>query len=525
MSSRQARTRTMSTSTDSGGGTSDLTAQLAESIPAHLWSADPLGRFTYMNQSMQAYFGTTLDEVAFFLRGDQFGWRRYIHPDDYESVAAKWGHSLETGAHFDSEHRLRRDDGEYRWFRASGRPSYDGRGFINAWFGQTIDIEEQRRAEEDLRNRTAELSLLVDMVPSNLWRLTPDGTTTLVNKRMADFLGLEVLDQTTLETVMDTIFHPDDAAPVGNELGRCLLTGESFAMRYRLLRADGMYRWMSGRAEPMRDKDGQIVTWFGLCHEIHDQVQAEDALRRSAAKLAHATQAANLAELSASIAHEVNQPLAAIAADSDACTRWLCVDPPNVERAKLAAERITTAAVSAGDVVRRIRALFQHISQPRTLENANLLIEEVCRLMADEVGANAVRITTDLDPNPPMIALDRVQIQQVLMNLIRNGIQAMDKTEDGARSLDIRSCRDGSGAVRIEVRDAGSGFSDIERVFEPFFTTKKDGMGMGLAICRSIVESHGGQFRMTNNDARGATVAFTLSMEEDLSSGPQGGLG
>ena len=289
MSSRQARTRTMSTSTDSGGGTSDLTVQLAESIPAHLWSADPLGRFTYMNQSMQAYFGTTLDEVAFFLRGDQFGWRRYIHPDDHESVAAKWGHSLETGAHFDSEHRLRRDDGEYRWFRASGRPSYDDRGFINAWFGQTIDIEEQRRAEEDLRNRTAELSLLVDMVPSNLWRLTPDGTTTLVNKRMADFLGLEILDQATLETVMDTIFHPDDAAPVGNELGRCLMTGESFAMRYRLLRADGMYRWMSGRAEPMRDKDGHIVTWFGLCHEIHDQVQAEDALRRSAAKLAHAT--------------------------------------------------------------------------------------------------------------------------------------------------------------------------------------------------------------------------------------------
>jgi C4-dicarboxylate-specific signal transduction histidine kinase len=145
--------------------------------------------------------------------------------------------------------------------------------------------------------------------------------------------------------------------------------------------------------------------------------------------------------------------------------------------------------------------------------------------MADEVGANAVRITTDLDPNPPMIALDRVQIQQVLMNLMRNGIQAMDKTEDGARSLDIRSCRDGSGAVRIEVRDAGSGFSEIDRVFEPFFTTKKDGMGMGLAICRSIVESHGGQFRMTNNDARGATVAFTLSMAEDLSSGPQGGLG
>jgi PAS domain S-box-containing protein len=464
---------------------------------------------------MQAYFGSTLSELAVISREDEFGWRQHIHPDDYDSAAAKWRHCLEMGTHFDNEHRLRRGDGEYRWFRASGRPSRDSLGQITAWYGQTIDIEEQKRAEDDLRNRTAELSLIVDMVPSNLWRLTPDGTTTLVNKRMADFLGLEVLDQSTIETVMDTIFHPDDAAPVGSELGRCLLSGDSFAMRYRLLRADGMYRWMSGRAEPMRDQDGRIVQWYGLCHDIEDQVQAADALRRSAEKLALATQAANLAELSASIAHEVNQPLAAIAADADTCSRWLSTEPPNLERAKRAAERITLAAVSAGDVIRRIRALFQHISQPRTLEDPNLLIDEVCRLMADEIATNAVRVTTNLDSDLPLITLDRVQIQQVLVNLIRNGIQAMDKTDEGARTIFICTCRDGSDAVRIEVRDAGNGFADMDRVFEAFFTTKRHGMGMGLTICRSIIESHGGQLRVTNNETTGATVAVTLPVRPD----------
>lgn len=492
---------------------SHVAAQIADSVPGHLWSADPDGKITYINASMQAYFGGPLGELAATSDGDEFGWRAHIHADDFDSVAEKWRRSLETGEDFFGEHRLRRKDGMFRWFRVTSRGFRPDGGYIVAWHGQSIDIEDERRAETELRSRTAELSLLVDMVPSNLWRLKPDGTTTLVNRRMADFLGLNVLDESSLETVMDTIFHPDDAGPVESELSRCLQTGDSFAMRYRLLRKDGVYRWMSGRAEPMRGENDEIVQWFGLCHEIQDQVEAEERLRRTAEKLSQATQAANLAELSASIAHEINQPLSAIAADADACTRWLLVTPPNVERAKLAANRITTAAVSTGDMVRRIRALFQHISQPRTLENANLLIDEVCRLMADEIGAHAARITTDFDAEPPAIAIDRVQVQQVLVNIIRNALQAMDRTDERGRTLHITSSRQGSAAILIQVRDTGCGFRDIDRVFEPFYTTRENGMGMGLSICRSIIESHGGQFWLSNNPNGGATVVFSLPME------------
>lgn len=475
---------------------------LVEALPGHVWSTDSAGQFTYSNPSMQEYFSVGSSN-------EEFDWLSRVHPDDREAAAAKWRHSLHTGDIFESEHRLRGADGEYRWFRTEGRPSRDTYHRVTAWHGQNVDIEDQKA---ELKARTLELSLLVDMVPSHLWRLTPDGTTTLVNKRMADFLGLDLSNVSSLESVMDTIFHPDDVEAVGTELTRCLASGDRFSMRYRLLRADGAYRWMSGRAEPLRDQDGNIVQWFGLCHDIEDQVQATAALRRSAEKLAQATQAANLSQLSASIAHEINQPLAAIAADSEACWQWLSIDPPNGERGRRAAERITADVGAVTDVVGRIRALFEHRPQTRTVEDLNHLIDEVLSLMSDEIAATTTRIDTELDPTLLQVLVDRVQVQQILVNLIRNGIQAMDSTNP-LRTLRIKTDRDGPKAVVISVEDSGSGFSDPDRVFEPFFTTKSTGMGMGLPICRSMVESHGGRLWVKNNETVGATVAFTLPIE------------
>lgn len=512
MANNEALTKVQLGSLDHGVDAASLVMKIAENIPGYLWSTDSVGRFTYLNPSMEAFLGRTLAEFNSTSFESDFEWRRWIHPEDYEQVAAEWARCVKTGNQFVSEHRQRGAEGIYRWFRVVGRPSLDGKGTVTGWYGQTVDIEEQKRAEREYRDRTLELSLLVDMTPSHLWRLTPDGTTTLVNKRMADFLGLEVLDENTLETIMNTIFHPDDAGVVERELGRCLQTGDSFAMRYRLLRADGAYRWMSGRAEPLLDREGRIVQWFGLCHDIEDQVQATDALRRAADQLANATQAASLAELSASIAHEVNQPLAAIVTGADACWGWLSTAPPNVERAKLAVERITRHANVASDIVSRVRALFQHAPKSGMFEDVNLLINEVCSLMTSEIAANTVCIKTDLASNLPLVPLDRVQVQQVLVNLIRNGIQAMTIPADGTRSLEICSRIEDAGSVRIEVRDAGSGFDNLERVFEPFFTTKQYGMGMGLSICRSVVESHGGKLWIAKNDASGATVAFTLPL-------------
>jgi len=291
-----------------------------------------------------------------------------------------------------------------------------------------------RRSEQSLRQ-------LIETLPAYIWCAAPDGKPIYFSQQFRDFVGFNVEDKdvdgpSRLSRVMKAIIHPDDLGTVNTLFARALATGESFALKHRQRRFDGQYRWVETRGAAMRNSDGVIVQWNGVCLDIDDQVHAEEALRRAFDRLAQATQAASLAELSASIAHEVNQPLAAIVANSHACHRWLSAAPPNIERAKITAERITRDANAAGDVVSRIRALFRHTPHARSPEDVNRLIGEVCRLMADKIAAQDIRIETNLEPDLPSVALDRVQVQQVLVNLIRNGIDAMEVLVDGARAPD-----------------------------------------------------------------------------------------
>ncbi|WP_077966534.1 MASE1 domain-containing protein [Ensifer adhaerens] len=486
--------------------------QMIDTLPVRIWSATATGESLYFNKRYQDQFRAIPNfEPAQAKRIERLV-QELAYPDDAPGLLKALRHSFETGDPSVLRFRWREREDDYRWAECRVEPRHDEDGTIAEWYGVSIDIDDEMRAQQALRDRERELSTLVDMIPSHLWRVTPEGETTLANKHMADFFGLDMEDKQRLDDVFSTMFHPDEADEVWDVFERCLRTGEPFSMNYRMRRYDGVYRWMSGRAVPMRDEDGRIVQWFGLCHDIDDQVHAEEGLRRASDKLARATQAASLAELSASIAHEVNQPLAAIVANSQACHRWLSAEPPNVERAKITTERITRDANSASDVVRHIRALFSQTEHVRLPDDINRLINEVCRLMADETAAKGTRIKVKLEPDLPPVVLDRIQVQQVLVNLIRNGIEAMDTVTHAPKELQIRSFRDGPGAIRIEVRDAGMGFADTERAFEPFFTTKRNGMGMGLAICRSIVESHGGRLWTANNETRGAAVAFTLPL-------------
>jgi signal transduction histidine kinase len=250
--------------------------------------------------------------------------------------------------------------------------------------------------------------------------------------------------------------------------------------------------------------DRRDVNW-----EI-DSLIREEALRTMRARLEYATQLATVAELSAAIAHEVSQPLAAVVANVSACLRWLSAVPPNLERARLTAERIVRDADSASEVVNRVRALFKRSTLATIPLNLNEVIEEVRQLILDEVSGGSVSIETDLERDLPRTLADRLQMQQVIVNLVCNGIEAMEATIDVPKILSIRSRREGIHYVRVEVCDRGSGLQDPENAFKPFFTTKKTGMGMGLAICRSIIEAHRGRLWATQNEGWGATFCFTL---------------
>lgn len=375
---------------------------------------------------------------------------------------------------------------------------------------------QHQQALLSLQQSERSLRELIETLPVMIDCASPDGKPIYRSRQLREFLGydLEQLDgagKSRLSGTIDASVHPDDVAGVKENLVRSLATGEPYARILRLLRFDGVYRWVDTRAVPMRDAEGAIVQWNIACLDIDGEVRAQQKLRLAQERLGRASQLTSLAELSASIAHEVNQPLAAIVANSLACNRWLSAEPPNLGRAKITAERIIRDANSAADVVSRIRALFKQSTETRSSTALNSAIAEALVLVAEEAAQRRVRIDTDIEGNLPLVPLDRVQVQQVLINLIRNGIEAMDSTTDD-RVLGIRARRLGD-VVQTEISDHGPGVASPGRVFEPFFTTKGNGMGMGLTICRSIVEAHGGRLWADKNEPYGALFIFTLPVE------------
>ncbi len=267
--------------------------------------------------------------------------------------------------------------------------------------------------------------------------------------------------------------------------------------------------------EAARNAQGAIARWYGLLLDIDYRRNVEEALRNAEVRLVRATQRATLGELSASIAHEINQPLAAVVASGHACLRFLTTQPPNVAGAREAAESIVRDAKDAGEVVRRIRALFRRAAAEKTPLSLNDVIAEVLRLLAGELAKRGVSVETELSSDLPLLSGDRVQLQQLMLNLIMNGMEAMDSIRDRPRELFISSVRASPQSVRVAVKDQGTGVEDSDKVFEAFVTTKENGMGMGLTICRSIVEAHAGRLWVAETHGPGATFCFELPARED----------
>jgi PAS domain S-box-containing protein len=609
-----------------------------DTIPGLVWSALPDGDVEFCNQRWLDYTGMSFNEIK------RWGWSAAIHPQDITDLREGWQTALLRSTSFETEARMRRADGCYRWFLIQAVPLRDSNGRIIRWYGTNTDVEELKLAQEELQKQTSRLDLLFEQAPEAVAVLTTDDRIVRVNKEFTRMFGYEpdevlqrpvndlivpeaeiessraytrLLKQggrvevetvrrrkdgtqidvsllaisvrtTSGERVVNYAIYRDiterkraeerlresearfqamaDTAPVliwmtgtdalcnyfnkpwleftgrtmEQEVGTgwtegvhpddvqgcfdCFLPAfharKPFRMEYRLKRADGEYRWVIESGIPRYTGAGEFAGYIGSNIDITDLKHADverQRLRQLEADLAHINRVSMMGELAASLAHELKQPIAAALTNAKTCVRWLRRDAPDVAEGCEAALRMINDATRAAEVIDRIRSLYRRDTSDRELLDVNEIIREMIILLHDKADRNSISIRTELDSGLPLVMADRVQLQQVLMNLILNGIEAMN---DAKGELMLTSKRTEDGQLLISVSDSGIGLpgGEVGRIFEAFFTTKAQGTGMGLSISRRIIESHGGSLWGCANPERGSTFQFTLPTDVAASS-------
>jgi hypothetical protein len=616
---------------------------IINTVPGLLWTARPDGWVDFLNQRWLDYTGMTLEQ------GLGWAWQPGYHPDDLGNVLSKWRAAVAERKPLEVEARVRRFDGEYRWFLKRAFPLFDNAGRVLGWYGGNIDIHDLKQAEEKLRRietyltegqrlshtgswawsvktkenlywskenyrifgfdpdpesgrygpardrihpadlpafdenlnqaiqeksdfeihfrillpggevkhvhnlghpvlntagelveyigttvdvteqvkaraaleeafskikkSEASLRLIIDTIPTLAWSTEPDGSVEFVNRRWSNYTGLTI-EQARGSGWLAAI-HPEDIGWLSEQRRITMAAGKPFELEARMRRYDGQYRWFINRADPLLDEQGKIVKWYGTNTDIDDRKRAEEALRKSQAELAYVSRLTTMGELTASIAHEVNQPLTAVVNNANASISLLPEGTPNLEEVREALAEIVDDANRASDVIARVRQLAKRAPIEKSLLDLRDVVQDVLALARYESAARNVTIRTDLSKDLPSVFGDRVQLQQVLLNLIINGMDAMNEIEESKRVLTIcgrRETRNGTFEALLSVSDSGVGLKPeaMDRIFEAFFTTKPQGMGMGLAISHSIIEAHGGRLWAEPNVGPGATFLFSL---------------
>jgi len=519
---------------------------IVDSIPGLVATLTPAGEVDAVNSKILGYCGRTLEELK------QWGTSDTVHPDDLPRVIEVIRQSMTSGDPYEIEQRIRRFDGVYRWFQVRGLPLRDSNGRIVRWYVLLTDIDDRKRAEAQLAGEKRLLEMVASSCP-----LTDVLTAlcTFVEVISADcHCGVYLIDWSgprfrngAVPSLPATFNDRTDGLPVCLEIGPC---GQAALLKQQVivtdLETDPVWQESAIRplalahgirshwSTPIYARDGRVLGTFAIFHReparptrvqqdliaqvTHiasiaiERVLSEAALDKLRSELAHVTRVMSLGALTASIAHEVNQPLSGIITNASTCLRMLNADPPNVDGARETARRTIRDGNRASEVIARLRALFS--KKEFTLESVDLneATREVTALSLSDLQRNRVMLQFELADDLPAVRGDRVQLQQVILNLLRNASDAMAGVDDRPRQLMIRTERDAGDRVRLTVKDAGEGFDShtVDRLFEAFYTTKPSGMGIGLSVSRSIIESHHGRIWAEPNDGPGATFAFAI---------------
>jgi PAS domain S-box-containing protein len=439
-----------------------------------------------------------------------------IHPQDRARMAETIRLMQEEHRAFDQIERIVRPDGQLRYIRSVAVPVVE-HGVFKGFVGTTIDVTEQELLTQELRRERAYLAEAQSLAHVGSWATNfHTGQMFHNSDEIYRLHGFDPSQDVPLERFYGTI-HPEDAPHVRATIENAVRTRADFAIsEYRICLPDGNIRFL--RAVGHHNPLAELGYYLGITIDITERKRAEEErerLRQLEADLAHVNRVNMMGELAAALAHEIKQPIAASITSANACLRWLARDPPDLERARAAATRVERDGNRAADVINRLRSLYRKDSPAeREIVDVKGVIQEMTVLFRTEAMRNSITIHSELDSNMPSLLADRVQLQQVFMNLMLNAIEAM---KGGGGELRIRSRLSPERQLLISISDTGVGLpaNNPERIFDAFHTTKPQGTGMGLAVTRSIVESHGGRVWATRNSELGATFHFTLPLEAE----------
>jgi PAS domain S-box-containing protein len=370
---------------------------------------------------------------------------------------------------------------------------------------RTADLQQSNK---DLMERESHLRTLTEAIPQQIWRTDAAGAIEYCNHDLLDYLG--VISTSAQQVAFQGIFHRDDWLAFQAAWNEARHSNRAFEIKARVRGCDGVYRWFLVRGNPQFAEDGAVARWYGVHIDIERQERSAQELLVAQDRLAELKRNFTMAEMAAAIAHQLKQPLTALTTEAQACRRWLQAQPPNLERAERTADRIVQETARASSVVDRVRSLFSRTDYRREFTDINTTIQSLVRILRKEIQPYEVVIRLQLTNDLPAIPVDPVQIEQVILNLVMNGVEAMADS-DSQREIDISTARESANEMIVSVRDFGPGIelSIQERMFEPFFTTKPNGSGMGLAVCRTVIEEHEGRIWAENLE-HGAAIRFTL---------------
>ena len=480
--------------------------EILNGIPGFVCTLNPAGQIDLANRPLLDFFGMTVEEL------NSWGTNGAIHPDDLPRVIAEFTHSMTTGIPIDTEARYRRADGVYRWSQLQIVPVRDTEGKITVWYGLLTDIEDRKRAEDELRRSEARHRIVVETASDAVVSIDEGGTIILANPATKRIFGhnpeeligkpLTVLMPGAMRELHETGFK------------RYLETGARHlnwqGTEVTALRANGEEFPAEVSFGEMTLDQRKIFT--GFIRDISGKKRAEEELRNSQAELARMMRVMTIGQLTASIAHEVNQPLSGIVMNASTCLRMLSGDQPNIEGARETARRTIRDGNRASEIVTRLRTLFKRKEVAAESIDLNDAAREVIALSLSELQRDRILVRHDLAENLPAVKGDRIQLQQVILNLMRNALDAMRDVDDRPRELLIKTESDDSKNVKLTMQDTGIGFAPdaANRLFDSFYTTKDGGMGVGLSVSRSIIEAHRGRIWASANEGPGSSFAFSI---------------